>query len=345
MTSIKFQYSPYNLEFSRPFITARGVYTFRKGFIIILSDEKGRKAFGEAAPLPEFGSESYEATEAKLSTLKLNIKLDLADPAKTLEQNLEQFEKLPALKHGIEQALLKLICLQKNISINELLNRESKNEVPVNAAIGYLSPGDTLIKAAELVEKGYTTIKLKGGRDKFSEDLDRVRLLDTEFKDKIKIRIDINGKWDLKEAINNLKRLEHFKIEYAEEPVSGIDQMKELSEHTSIPIAPDETVRCLGDAVKFIDSKISRFIILKPMMMGGLLTVLRIIDYAADKNIIPVITTSLDTAIGRAFAVFAASTVGHNYAHGLGTGIFFNEDISRDPYPVKNGKILIKGNK
>ena len=343
MNKIKFQYSPYEMELSHPFNTSKGVLTSRKGFIIVLTDENGRRGFGEAAPMPEFGSETYKETEEKLSTLKFNIRIDFNNPAGTLEKNLRQFDKLPALKHGIEQAMLKLICIRKNVSLNELVNKESKSDIPVNAAVGLHTPAETLKQSAAFIQQGYTTIKLKGGRDKFSEDLDRVRLIATEFKDKIKIRLDLNGKWNVQDAIHNLKRLEHFTIEYAEEPVTGFDQFKELAAHSSIPIAPDESIRSFEDAMRFIDSGFVKFIILKPMMIGGLLPVLRIIDYAAGKKVIPIITTSLDTAIGRAFAVFAASTVEHEFAHGLGTGIYFKKDVAQDPYPVKEGRISLRG--
>ena len=76
MIKIKFQYSPYNIEFAQPFNTARGNYNSRKGFIIVLTDSKGRKSFGEAAPLPEFGSETYEEAEKILGSLNFNIKLN-----------------------------------------------------------------------------------------------------------------------------------------------------------------------------------------------------------------------------------------------------------------------------
>jgi hypothetical protein len=41
-------------------------------------------------------------------------------------------------------------------------------------------------------------------------------------------------------------------------------------------------------------------------------------------------------------AVFAASTVKEESAHGLATGRYFEKDLFPDPYPVKNGIISLE---
>ena len=54
------------LELVHPLRTARGVYTAREGFVVRLVDEVGRTGWGEAMPLPEFGTESREDCERVL---------------------------------------------------------------------------------------------------------------------------------------------------------------------------------------------------------------------------------------------------------------------------------------
>ena len=41
-------------------------------------------------------------------------------------------------------------------------------------------------------------------------------------------------------------------------------------------------------------------------------------------------------------AIFAASVVKNDLAHGVATGIYFEKDLAIDPYPVKNGKISLE---
>ena len=78
------------------------------------------------------------------------------------------------------------------------------------------------------------------------------------------------------------------------------------------------------------------------MLLGGLLNTLEIIELAIKNNVGVVITSSFESAIGRSFAIFAASTIKNNTAHGLNVSHLFKNDIVKDPYPVKNGKISLE---
>jgi len=114
---------------------------------------------------------------------------------------------------------------------------------------------------------------------------------------------------------------------------------QELFQKTKIPLAADESIRSLKDAYDFISRKAVSVIILKPMMLGGIIPALKIIQFAQENKIKVVVTTSLDSCIGRSFAVLAASFVEQETAHGLGTAELFEKDLFPDPYTVKNGQI------
>jgi len=77
------------------------------------------------------------------------------------------------------------------------------------------------------------------------------------------------------------------------------------------------------------------------MIIGGLLPTLEIIDLAENNNITPVITSSFESAIGKANAVIAAATVNNEVAHGLALNDYFKNDLITDPFPVKDGKISL----
>jgi O-succinylbenzoate synthase len=77
------------------------------------------------------------------------------------------------------------------------------------------------------------------------------------------------------------------------------------------------------------------------MMLGGLLTSLEIIELAEKNNVVPVITSSFESAIGRANTVIAAAAVKADIAHGLAVTRYFDYDIAEDKYPVKNGTIKV----
>jgi o-succinylbenzoate synthase len=333
--------SPYILKLKQPFTTSKGKITERKGFLIKLDSANGKSGYGDCCPLPEFGSESYEQAEAMLQDLELKIRIDVNDIEQSILKTLEPLSGFPALQHAFEQALLNLISRDLNLSLNEILNSSSKKIINVNAVIGFLSPEDSASRAQELVSKGFKTIKLKVGRKYFEEDLACIKAVRENIGKEINLRIDANGQWNLSDAVSSLKQLEKFGIEYVEQPVNEIDDYLALLRKTVIPLAADESIRSLKDAYDFISRKAVLVIILKPMMLGGVIHTLKIIEFAQENKIKVVVSTSLDSVIGRSYAVLAASFVEQETAHGLGTAELFENDLFPDPYPVKNGQISL----
>lgn len=331
--------SPYILKLKQPFSTSKGKISERRGFLIKLDSVNGKSGYGDCCPLSEFGSESYEQAEAILQDLELKIKIDVNDIEQSILKTLEPLSSFPAIRHAFEQALLNLISRDMNLSLNEILNSSSKKIINVNAAIGFLSPEDSASRAQELVSKGYKTLKLKVGRKNFEEDLACVKAVRESIGKEINLRIDANGQWNLSDAVSCLKPLEKFGIEYVEQPVNKIEDYLALSHKTTIPLAADESIRSLKDAYDFISQKAVKVIVLKPMMLGGVIHTLKIIEFAQENKTKVVVTTSLDSVIGRSFAVLAASFVEQETAHGLGTAELFENDLFPDPYPVKNGQI------
>ncbi len=341
MKNIALTYSPYSLKFKKPFSTAKGIIIERKGILINLIAETKYKGIGDVAPFPEFGSESYDDAIKFLDNFKLNLKVDLDNIYKSIDENLSSLNNLPALRHGLEQALLNLVCRERKTTLNKLLSVTSKKELNVNAVIGFLSPAETAERSKELVGNGFLTLKIKVGRDDFEEDLNCISSIRQTIRSGVKLRIDANGKWTLSQAKDNLKRLEKFNIEYVEQPVKNIDDFVELSKHTSIPLAADESLRTFDDALNIIKKKSADVLIIKPMMLGGITPVIKIIELAGIHNVKTIITSSFESSIGRSLAVFAASLIGDNSAHGLATSDYFEKDIATDPFPVIGGKIIL----
>lgn len=341
MKIIKSSCTSYTIKLKQPFSTSKGVITERKGFLIKLFSEKGNKGYGDCCPLPEFGSESYEDVEKLLQDFQLKIIIDLDDIERSILKTVEPLNDYPTLKHAFEQALLNLVSREQNISLNEILNASSKKTISVNGVIPFLSPDESSAKAVELVNKGFETLKMKVGKEKFEQDYNLLKSVREALGNEIKIRLDANGNWDLPTAINSLKRLEEFLIEYIEQPVNSLEDFIKLSQHTSIPLAADESIRTLKDIYDFVSKKAVSVLILKPMMLGGIIPTVKAIEFAHENKIKTVITTSLGSVIGKSFAVLAASFVEDEIAHGLGTAELFEKDLFTDPYPVKNGQIIL----
>jgi o-succinylbenzoate synthase len=340
MNDLELTYIPYSTKLKKPFHTSGKTISAREGFILILKSKTKSLGIGEAAPLPEFGSETYEETELALQNFNLKLSIDIGNIEESIEQNLKNFSGLPSLKCGLELAILKLICSEKSTSIPDLLNRSYPELIVVNGVIGLISADRAEETVLDLLGKGFRTIKVKVGRNDFEEDLTVIKKIrDAAGKD-IKIRIDANAKWGKDEAVDYLTKLESFNIEYAEQPVKYLDDFLFLKNKTTIPLAVDESLRTMDDAQKFIVSRAAEYVILKPMMLGGIIPTLKIADMAKESGIKSVVTSSFEGVIGRIGAVNAAAFVNNELAHGLATADYFDEENIPDPFPVKDGKIL-----
>lgn len=342
MKNLELTYLPYSIMLKKPFRTSKTVLKERTGFFLVLRNNKGAIGIGEAAPLPGFGSESFEDDEKALSNFNLQLSIDTNEIEKSIEENLSSFNSLPALKCGLELAVLNLICNEKKLTIPHLFKRKYAEQVYVNSVISFMKPDDAASSAAEIVNNGFQTLKVKVGRNDFEEDFLTINKIREAVGTEINIRIDANGKWNKDEALKYLTSLEQFDIQYAEQPTNNFDDFIFLKDKIKIPLAPDESIRSFADAEKFISHKAASFLVLKPMMIGGIIPALKIADLARENNIQTVITSSFESVIGRTGIVNAAALVNNNLAHGLGTSVYFDENDIADPFPVKNGKITYK---
>ncbi len=229
----------------------------------------------------------------------------------------------------------------RKTTLSELFNKPVARNVVVNGIIGMVEPDEAVERARELKAKGFRTIKIKTGRADFEEDFQIVKNIRNEAGHNLKLRLDTNGKWGMQNAINNLRRLEQFDIEYVEQPVALISNFPEISSETSIPLAADESVRSYDDAVNIISNNLASVLVLKPMMLGGLTATMKIIEEAEKKDLKVVITSSFETSIGRSAAVFAAGILKDQTAHGLAVADYFKNTIVNDPFPVINGALNI----
>jgi len=341
MNNLELTYSPYKLKLKSSFETAHGKFSDRKGFIISIRNSKGIEGIGDTAPFPEIGSESLQEAEKLLKNIKFDIKIELTKIRESFKKLLNDYDSLPSLKHGIEQALLNLICKEKNVTIDKLLELKLNKQINVNTAIGFLNKDEIINKAKLLFESGFKTLKIKTGRDNFKDDYNCIKAVRDEFGNDVKLRIDANGKWELNEAVKYLSKLEDLNLEYAEQTVNSLDEFVNLKSETSVLLAADESIRTKKAAEDFINKNAVDYLILKPMIIGGLVPTLEIIELAEKNNIIPVITSSFESAIGKANAVIAAATVKKKIAHGLALTDYFRNDVIPDPFPVKDGKITL----
>ncbi len=340
MTINNFKYFPFSLKLNNPFQTSSQTITGRNGFIISITDELGNTSFGECSPLPGLSFETYEDAERILKGLQHQmIGFSAEENFNSVAELLLEFHLVPSLQFALEQAIIGLMIKRNRNFIKDIFVNV-KSEFEVNAVIAFGEEEDILNRINGKIKKGYGTFKIKIGRDDFDLDFRLIQSVRAEYGDSIKIRLDANRKWSFENAKSYLERLSIFGIEYIEEPCNNLRDNLKLAQTSIIPIALDESLSSIKDAYKVINESNINFIILKPMIYGGIISSLQLIKVAGKNNRNVIISSSFESAVGKSALVLLAASISHSFAHGLDTSEYFKQDICKDLFEVENGKIF-----
>ncbi len=316
----------YSTPFRTPFKTALGTFETREGIILCYITE-AFKAYGEIAPLPGFSEENLSEVETELLANKELIAEKInAEAFDELINELAQKCPFPSLLFGVDTLIHDLKAKKMGLSIQASLFGENDNQVLCNASVGLRSTEETIQQAKLNIEKGFRTIKIKVGGN-FEKEVEILSSLRLAFPN-LRLRIDANQAWDREEAVSNLELLSEFEIEYCEQPVSAAkpEDLKWVKERSPIKIAADESLVNKEQREQIIDNDCCDLVIIKPALFGSLKEINVTKQLVESHGMAVVFTTTLDGIIGRKITAVLASGLGsRKYAHGLGTGSFFNE--------------------
>lgn len=192
-----------------------------------------------------------------------------------------------------------------------------RDGVEVNAIIPAVGPAEA---AAMAVASGCRTIKIKVGDPEGTERVAAVRQALPEAA----LRVDVNGQWTVPQAARALSELAGFGLQYAEQPVRTLEQMRQLRDLVDVPLAADEVIRVdrRFDEV----AQVADVAVLKVAPLGGVAATVA----AAGRIGLPVVVSSaLDSSVGLAAGVAAACALPvPPLACGLGTGVLFAQDTT-----------------
>ena len=114
-----------------------------------------------------------------------------------------------------------------------------------------------------------------------------------------RIRVDANAAWDVDTAVARLAALDRAAggLEYAEQPVPGVDDLAALRRRTHVPIAADESIRRAEDPLAVARAHAADVVVLKVQPLGGVRACLEL----AERIGLPVVVSSaLESSVGLA---------------------------------------------
>ncbi len=330
-------FKKYILDFKRASGTSRGILHTKETYFIRIIDGEN-VGYGECALFRGLSADDCPNYEKKLAWVCQNINLGL----KKLLLELIEF---PSIQFGLEQAFLSL----KSKNSFELFSSkfsEGEEAIEIN---GLIWMGDEKFMKNQIKEKlntGFSCIKMKIGAIDFNTELSLLKSIRQEFSsEEISLRVDANGAFKPKEALEKLKKLSDLQLHSIEQPIKQgqIEEMAELCEKTPLPIALDEEligVFSKEEKETLIQNIKPQYVILKPALIGGFTGSKEIISIAKKNNVGWWITSALESNIGlNAIAQFTYQ-LNTKTPQGLGTGSLFTNNIP-SPLVVNNGTLKV----
>lgn len=151
---------------------------------------------------------------------------------------------------GIDQALWDIKGKFYNAPVYQLMGGKCRDTIKVYSWIGGDRPADVGNAAKDIVAKGFTALKMNATEElqyvdsfkKIEQTVERVAAVREAVGNSIGIGIDFHGRVHKPMAKVLAKELEAFHPMFIEEPVlpENNEALKEIAQHTSIPIATGE---------------------------------------------------------------------------------------------------------
>ncbi|MGC6430821.1 MAG: o-succinylbenzoate synthase [Jejuia sp.] len=330
---MKAYFEPYSLKFKQASGTSRGVLKTKETWFLII-ENNGKRGVGECGMFKGLSVDDRPDYEKKLQWICDNINLGL----KVLLLELQQF---PSIQFGLEMAFA---ALESNNGYDLFPSEFTKGEASISIN-GLIWMGSEEFMKQQIVEKinaGFTCIKMKIGAIDFQTEIDLLKSIRNEFSPTdIELRVDANGAFKPKDALEKLKILSDLDLHSIEQPIKQgqTEAMAELCEFTTLPIALDEELIGVFDVTekqRLLQTIRPQYIILKPTLVGGFNGSDEWIEAAAKTNIGWWITSALESNIGLNAIAQYTFTKNNPLPQGLGTGSLFTNNFD-SPLSVESG--------
>lgn len=278
--------TPVHVPMEAPLRWSMGVETGTTRTIVELHTDEGITGLGEtyggAATAARFRSAGqffigYDPLE--VSRIVKNFEVFRT----TSEQSALTIE-LRYVAAAIEMACWDIIGKVQGKRVCELWGGADSESVPFVAYLFYRyksddgrfggedGPAGICEQYASHVERfGFTGLKLKTGVLEPAVERATVRALRESFGGQIQhLRIDPNQVWSAETAINELKRMQEFDIEYCEDPTYNLEGMSRVRAAVNIPLATNMAVLNFDQVAPMLRMRALDVILVDPYFWGGI---------------------------------------------------------------------------
>ncbi|MGP3640028.1 dipeptide epimerase [Lentilactobacillus hilgardii] len=332
----KIEISEAAVPLKRPFVTALRTVTTARTLIVKVEDSSGLIGLGEAAPTPVITGDSVSSIKEAVNEIigpKLIGKslVNSEDIKATIDQSMVHNS---SPKAALNIAVNDLIAQHYQVPLYQLLGGHT-DRIQTDYTVSVGTTDKMIAQAKELMNAGFSTLKIKVGSDSESSDVEKVAAIRKAVGPSINIRLDANQGWHHKQAVSAINQMARLglDIQLVEQPVAATDfeGMAYVTQNTQTLIMADESIFSVQDAQRLISMNGCDLINLKLMKAGGIDNALKINTLAETAGIPCMVGSMIESSVSvTAAAHLAAAKENVKYVD-LDASMMFSSN------PVKGG--------
>lgn len=261
-----------NIPLHEPFVISLETITHAENILVRIVAEDGTEGYGECSPYRRIAGETQESAAAVAPFLGKTL---LGRDALAVQAAVRAMDQAIAgnrcVKSAFDLALYDLAARLLGVPLYQYLGGENKKALRTDMTVSMLAPDAMAAAALRFKAAGFDAIKLKLGGG-LPMDTERVRAVREAVGPDILLRVDANQAWDTATALQVLRQIAPYGIQYCEQPIAATQylDLSYLRQQSPIPIMADESLFDHQDAVRLIRLQACDLFNIKLSKAGGI---------------------------------------------------------------------------
>jgi L-Ala-D/L-Glu epimerase len=215
-----------------------------------------------------------------------------------------------SLRSAVEMAVWDLLGRVLRQPLCNLLGGYYRRRVPISIRLAGFHAKNVAHVSRELAEQGFHTQTLaSSGRG--DEDLKNVKSIREMVGDRVELRLDGQGRFDMETARDLCAGLEFEDVQFFLDPLSApeLHAMASLGRQTSVPLAARRAIRGTADVLTAVRCNAAPFVEIDLEQVGGIVPARACAAVAAAAGIVPLLGGRTSLRIAAAAMLHLAAAI------------------------------------